>query len=109
MNTVLVGGGLLWRTTDSGFHWTSIPHETVHVDHHAIEWYPDGQRIWSGHDGGWSFSSDAGVTWVSPANNLPITQFYHLGVGVDDERFFGGHLDFGARPFDVCKIRILTL
>jgi photosystem II stability/assembly factor-like uncharacterized protein len=88
---VLAGGGGLWRTTNGGSSWvehTSYPH--LHVDYHAIRWHSDGEQVWVGHDGGVSYSADAGQTWDSASNIMPVTQYVNVHAGVSDVNLIGG-------------------
>lgn len=56
----------------------------VHGDYHAIWIAPnDPKRIIVGEDGGYALSVDAGHTWAFWAN-LPIGQFYRVGLGNDN-------------------------
>jgi photosystem II stability/assembly factor-like uncharacterized protein len=56
----------------------------VHGDYHAIWIAPnDPKRMIAGEDGGYALSVDAGRTWAFWAN-LPIGQFYRVGLGNDN-------------------------
>ncbi|MEK9139364.1 MAG: hypothetical protein AAB393_19780, partial [Bacteroidota bacterium] len=79
-NNVLAGGVTLQRTTNGGTSWTQINDPNVHVDHHAITWNSAGTSVWNGNDGGMSFSADAGATWSTSFNILPITQYVNIDV-----------------------------
>jgi photosystem II stability/assembly factor-like uncharacterized protein len=72
----------------------------VHGDHHALWINPANPRhLVLGNDGGLYFSHDASITW-DKVNNLPIGQFYGIGVdmatpyniygGLQDTHSFGG-------------------
>ena len=56
----------------------------VHGDYHAIWIAPsDPRRIIAGEDGGYALTVDAGRTWAF-WSNLPIGQFYRVGLGSDN-------------------------
>lgn len=74
--------------------------EGVHGDHHALWIDPANPRhLVLGNDGGLYFSFDGSITW-DKVNNLPIGQFYGIGVdmatpyniygGLQDTHSFGG-------------------
>jgi photosystem II stability/assembly factor-like uncharacterized protein len=69
----------------------------IHVDYHAMWVNPaDNNHLIVGNDGGVAVSRDRGVTWEH-LNNLPIGQFY--AVGVDMRRpywVYGGLQDNGT-------------
>ena len=71
---------------DGGRTWRRMTLPSVHVDHHALQFDPDDpDYLLLGNDGGAYESWDQGKTWKFIAN-LPITQFYR--VGLDDDRPF---------------------
>jgi photosystem II stability/assembly factor-like uncharacterized protein len=72
----------------------------VHGDHHALWTNPANPRhLILGNDGGLYFSFDASITW-DKVNNIPLGQFYGIGVdmatpynvygGLQDTHSFGG-------------------
>ena len=69
----------------------------VHPDHHAFWISPDDPSfLLNGNDGGMNISRDGGMTWEF-VDNLPVGQFYH--VGIDDEfpyNVYGGMQDNGS-------------
>ena len=75
------------RSMDGGRTWERIARQ-VHVDHHALWINPDDPaNLYLGNDGGFYASHDFGESWdFSP--NLPISQFYAVGVD-QQEPFFG--------------------
>lgn len=95
-NIVLAGGVNLWRSSNGGSNWNVISDADIHADQHACVWKPDGSQVWVGHDGGVSTSNDAGVTWTSYENILPITQYVNIDVGVNNTNLIiGGSQDNG--------------
>jgi photosystem II stability/assembly factor-like uncharacterized protein len=55
----------------------------IHPDYHALWIDPkDPERIIQGQDGGALVSSDGGKSW-RPFENLPLGQFYQVGIGND--------------------------
>ncbi|NNF36624.1 MAG: hypothetical protein HKN68_21155 [Saprospiraceae bacterium] len=69
----------------------------VHPDHHAFWISPsDPSFLLNGNDGGMNISRDGGMTWEF-VDNLPVGQFYH--VGIDNEfpyNVYGGMQDNGS-------------
>lgn len=95
-NIVLAGGIYLWRSSNGGSNWTFVSDQDIHADQHTCVWRPDGSQVWVGHDGGVSTSIDAGVTWTSYENILPITQYVNIDVGVSNTNLIvGGSQDNG--------------
>jgi len=70
----------LGRTEDGGKTWETVESRWKHVDNHALAFHPvDPDFILVGCDGGLYRSSDRGKTFSFFAN-LPLTQFYKLGL-----------------------------
>jgi photosystem II stability/assembly factor-like uncharacterized protein len=89
------------RSSDGGNNWPinygyGGP-DHLHVDHHALAFHPTNPNyIINGNDGGINISTDAGVNWSQP-KQLPITQFYEIGVDKNNpSRLFGGTQDNGT-------------
>ena len=82
-------------SSDDGTTWTYQP--GTHVDHHALAFHPEDPRIVvNGNDGGIALSRDGGRTWTA-VENLPVTQFYEIGIDpANPERLYGGTQDNGT-------------
>jgi photosystem II stability/assembly factor-like uncharacterized protein len=77
---------------DSGISWNfSNP---LHVDHHALAFEPNNPSfLVLGNDGGINISALPPDLWLN-VMNLPITQFYEIGLDeTNPERFYGGTQD----------------
>jgi photosystem II stability/assembly factor-like uncharacterized protein len=71
------------RSVDGGATWTRLNDGTMHVDNHAVWIDPDDPSyILVGNDGGVYESFDHGQHW-SFKTNLPVTQFYKIGLDED--------------------------
>ena len=81
---------------DGGKTWKSIA-RNLHSDHHALWIDPTNpDRILLGNDGGPALSHDGGATW-DYFNNLPLGQFYAVGVDNRDPYWiYGGTQDNGT-------------
>jgi photosystem II stability/assembly factor-like uncharacterized protein len=95
-NKVLIGGVQLYLSLDGCK--TFSPRGGVHVDQHAIEFSPTAPDIcYLGNDGGMYVSGNGGITFSSLNANLPITQFYELGIAAQDPTLMmGGTQDNGS-------------
>ena len=90
------------RSTNGGDTWPIIygydggPWD-FHVDQHALAINPiNHDYIISGNDGGMNISTDGGVNFTKVAE-LPITQFYEIGLDRNNpERLYGGTQDNGT-------------
>jgi photosystem II stability/assembly factor-like uncharacterized protein len=69
----------------------------THVDHHALAFHPQHPDVMvNGNDGGIALSDDGGRTWT-PVADLPVTQFYEIGLDpTNPERRYGGTQDNGT-------------
>jgi photosystem II stability/assembly factor-like uncharacterized protein len=84
---------LLIMSNDGGKSFSSISGNT-HGDFHDVWIDPDNtDHVIAGDDGGIWYSYDGGNTWWK-ANNLPISQFYHVSVDMQDPyHVYGGLQD----------------
>jgi photosystem II stability/assembly factor-like uncharacterized protein len=74
-----------------------LPYSGVHPDHHA--WWisrEDPSFMVDGNDGGLNITHDYGKTWRF-VENIPVGQFYHIGVDMDQPyNVYGGLQDNGS-------------
>lgn len=98
-NRIYKPGFTLNVSFDGGYSFTYpfVEGGNVHGDHHALWINPkNNSQMYLGTDGGLYISYDKGNTW-NHAQNLPISQFYH--VAVDNEKpynVYGGLQDNGS-------------
>ncbi len=69
----------------------------IHPDHHAWWISPENPSlIIEGNDGGVNISRDRGASWTF-AENIPVGQFYHINVDMDQPyNVYGGLQDNGS-------------
>jgi photosystem II stability/assembly factor-like uncharacterized protein len=86
------GGGLI-VSSDGGASFSSA-WGGAHGDFHDVWINPaDSNELITGDDGGIWYSHDSGNKWLK-ANNLPISQFYHVSVDMHDPyHVYGGLQD----------------
>jgi photosystem II stability/assembly factor-like uncharacterized protein len=80
------------KSANSGSSWTQ--NWDTHVDHHALAFHPvNPNYLILGNDGGINISTNAGDSW-SEGKHLPITQFYEIGLDLQNpQRLYGGTQD----------------
>jgi len=131
-NFVIVGGTNLFRSTDGfatkpsgGYDGTSSSQKDQywiggynkdngygaypnhHPDQHSIAFNPNNpDQMWSGHDGGLSYTTDvtaSAVTWTNMNNSYITTQFYSAALPIDttDTHILGGTQDNGTPYFSI--------
>lgn len=89
------------RSTNGGATWPIIygygGPDQLHVDHHALAFYPTNPSfIINGNDGGINISTDGGVDWSNPVH-IPATQFYEIGLDASNSlAYYGGTQDNGT-------------
>ena len=98
-NRVYKPGFTLYVSDDGGYSFTSpfVEGGNVHSDLHALWINPNNNsNMYLGTDGGFYKTYDKGSTWIH-AQNLPISQFYHIAV--DNKKpynIYGGLQDNGS-------------
>ncbi|MDP6686523.1 MAG: hypothetical protein QF680_00930 [Acidobacteriota bacterium] len=96
-NTVYFMGLGLNVSNDGGR--TYRPLRGMHGDHHGLWIDPNNSNyLVNVNDGGVDFSYDAGVTWKAFNDNLPLVQFFNIGIDMDDPFYIYGSIqDHGSR------------
>ena len=107
-----VGGIDLFKTTNGGSSYTQLSHwyggfgfPFVHADQHAIAFGNGSSSIMLfGHDGGITYSGNAGSTMSTRNNGYNVTQFVKAGIGPDGSGdtngiFSAGSQDNGTQAF----------
>ncbi len=94
---IYLGGASLYRSSDGGNNFTPDAAPTVHLDHHALWINPaNSEHLILAGDGGVSVSWDRSDNWYQ-LRNLPIAQFYEIGVDMRDPyHVCGGLQDNGS-------------
>ena len=94
---IYLGGANLYRSSDGGRNFTPDAATEVHLDHHALWINPaDSDHLILAGDGGVSVSWDRSDNWVQH-RNLPLAQFYEIGVDMRDPyHVCGGLQDNGS-------------
>jgi photosystem II stability/assembly factor-like uncharacterized protein len=94
---IYVLGIALHVSDDGGKTFRNNGAPSVHADHHALWIDPrDSHHLVLGCDGGLNFSYDRAATWAH-LNNLPIGQFYAIGLDTRKPyRVYGGLQDNGS-------------
>src|SRR5262249_4142476 len=97
-DTVYVIDTVIGVTTNGGKNIGRVSWGGIHVDNHALEFYPgDANHILLGHDGGLYETFDHGHTWRH-FDNMPMQRVY--GIAVDNAlpfyNAYGGAQDNGS-------------
>lgn len=122
-NFVLIGATSLFRSRNGfaskpgsgkldwigGYHPESFFYPGLHPDIHSFSFDPfDPNKMWWGHDGGLSYTSDIRnaayekyFPWENKNNGYNVTQFYHISIPAvaNDNRIMGGTQDNGTPYF----------
>lgn len=112
MNTVIIGGIDLFKTTNGGTSWTQITHwyggfgfDDVHADQHTIVYKPgSSSRVVFGNDGGVAYSSN--INNSNPTVNhrnkdYNVTQYYACAIhpASGSNSYLAGSQDNGTQQY----------
>ena len=94
---IYLGGASLYRSSDGGRSFGPNGASGVHPDHHALWIDPaNSSHLILAGDGGVSVSRDRSENWYQ-LRNLPVAQFYEIGVDMRDPyHVCGGLQDNGS-------------
>lgn len=94
---IYILGVMMYRSSNGGKTFRSDAGKRLHPDHHAMWIDPkNGKHILLGCDGGLNVTYDRTANWEF-FNNLPIGQFYDVGVDTRlPYRVYGGMQDNGS-------------
>ena len=105
---VFAGGVNVYRSTNSGGHWTQMtnwytgtPKPYIHADQHALTFIPGSStNILEGNDGGVFLTTNSGTSWTDKSGGLAVTQFYRLGPSATNpNRIYAGAQDNGTSRY----------
>lgn len=103
--TVLTGGLIIFRSTNSGSTFTAVTSFAedgapwyVHPDVHDLKYNPLDNALYAATDGGFYKSTDNGTTWTDLSEGIETTMFYNLaGYSPDETYLIGGTQDNGVK------------
>ena len=106
-NRVWAGGVSLCLSPDGGSTWTSFGGGAIHVDHHALVYYPgDSSQLLIGNDGGMykSYNAEAvSPTFSDKNSSYNVTQFFAVDMHPDalSDVMLGGTQDNATPVFSM--------
>ncbi len=121
MNTVIVGGIDLFKSTNGGSSWSQLSHwyggfgyDEVHADQHIILYKPgSSSRVIFGNDGGVAYCSN--MTNSSPSidhrnTDYNVTQYYACAIHPTSgsHEFLAGSQDNGTQQYSVIGMNSTT-
>lgn len=118
-NTVLSGGVVVVKTTNSGTSWTQATRWTsgatcttapvIHADTHEIL-YRSATELIICNDGGIYYSTDGGATFVNKNGGYNVTQYYGMAVhpSSGNNTMLAGAQDNGSHLFGSAGINTVS-
>jgi photosystem II stability/assembly factor-like uncharacterized protein len=96
-NKIICGGADITQSLDGGITWSTLA--DGYVDHHAATFFPNGQDVLLGNDGG-VFKSFGNAS-MNISNGLQLTQFYRMGASATNSNIiYGGVQDRGTLRYN---------
>jgi len=112
---VYTGAINIWKSTDGGDAFvrlnnndTDVTPAYTHVDIHTLKFF-NGQ-LYTGTDGGFFVSNDAGASFTDYTDGLAVSQFYRISVAKNNaNKIVGGTQDNSGIIFDNGSWNVYTL
>ena len=103
----MTGGINVYASFDAGINLNKVSHWVfpnnvgyVHADIHELVYNPLNGVLYTGTDGGISYSVDNGANWINIWDGLTIMQFYRIdGVEANQDLLLGGTQDNGTNIY----------
>jgi photosystem II stability/assembly factor-like uncharacterized protein len=93
-NTLYCGGEYLVKSIDGGATWVAADNSNypstnyVHVDNHAVAFYPNSnEKVLCGNDGGIFKTTTGANSWTDLSNGLAIKQYYRMASSASNANF----------------------
>jgi gliding motility-associated-like protein len=104
---VYSAGVNIFRSTDGGTtwkinaHWVGTGAPSVHADHHALEYNPHDNSLFSGNDGGVYYKKHTDSIWINISAGLAVSQIYKLGQSATNKKvLINGYQDNGSARYN---------
>lgn len=91
-------GGTSWKINA---HWVGTGAPAVHADHHALEFNPHDNALFSGNDGGVYYKKYVDSLWNNISSGLAVSQIYKLGQSATNKKILiNGYQDNGSARYN---------
>jgi len=91
-------GGATWKINA---HWVGTGAPAVHADHHALEYNPHDNYLFSGNDGGVHYQKYSDSLWINVSAGLAVSQIYKLGQSATNKKILiNGYQDNGSARYN---------
>lgn len=87
--TVVTACNFLYRSTNGGGNWTPITLVDGTTGFHFLK-FVSASTIVMGAETGWHYSNDAGLTWNSNTNSVPIMTLWDFDARIDSPTVYFG-------------------
>ncbi len=97
-NQIVIAAVALNYSNNAGTSFNSVPGvEYIHADIHCLEFNKLNNNLYSGSDGGISFSNNFGESWTKIGAGIVNSEYYKIAVTEQDPNLYsGGCQDLGS-------------